>query len=96
MAIIWITHDLGVVAGMADRVIVMYAGFIVEEADVDSLYDDPRHPYTLALLAALPRVDRRRERTPQVDPRRAAQPAGRAARLPIRTALRVRDRALPA
>jgi oligopeptide transport system ATP-binding protein len=61
MAIIWITHDLGVVAGMADRVIVMYAGFIVEEASVDDLYEKPRHPYTLALLAALPRVDRRRD-----------------------------------
>jgi oligopeptide transport system ATP-binding protein len=61
MALIWITHDLGVVAGMADRVIVMYAGTIVEEADVDSLYDDPRHPYTLALLNALPRVDKRRD-----------------------------------
>ncbi|HET92177.1 MAG TPA: ABC transporter ATP-binding protein [Chloroflexi bacterium] len=62
MAIIWITHDLGVVAGLADRVIVMYAGYIVEEAEVDSLYNDPRHPYTLALLAALPRADRRRDR----------------------------------
>jgi len=61
MAIIWITHDLGVVAGMADRVIVMYAGYIVEEADVEDLYDVPSHPYTLALLAALPRVDRRRD-----------------------------------
>ena len=62
MAIIWITHDLGVVAGLADRVIVMYAGFIVEEASVDDLYDDPRHPYTMALLVALPRADRRRDR----------------------------------
>ncbi|MCJ7724030.1 MAG: ABC transporter ATP-binding protein, partial [Anaerolineales bacterium] len=62
MAIIWITHDLGVVAGLAERVIVMYAGLIVEEAAVDELYEDPRHPYTLALLAALPRVDRRRDR----------------------------------
>lgn len=61
MAIIWITHDLGVVAGMADRVIVMYAGYIVEEANVEDLYDNPSHPYTLALLAALPRVDRRRD-----------------------------------
>ncbi len=61
MAIIWITHDLGVVAGLADRVMVMYAGFIVEEAAVDDLYEDPRHPYTLALLAALPRADRRRD-----------------------------------
>ena len=60
MAVIWITHDLGVVAGIADRVIVMYAGFIVEEAGVDALYEDPRHPYTSALLAALPRVDQRR------------------------------------
>jgi oligopeptide transport system ATP-binding protein len=61
MAIIWITHDLGVVAGLADRVIVMYAGYIVEEADIHSLYENPRHPYTLALLAALPRADRRRD-----------------------------------
>ncbi len=60
MAIIWITHDLGVVAGLAERVLVMYSGFIVEEAPVDNLYEDPRHPYTLALLAALPRIDRRR------------------------------------
>jgi len=61
MAIIWITHDLGLVAGMADRVIVMYAGFIVEEADVFTLYETPLHPYTLALMAALPRADRRRD-----------------------------------
>jgi oligopeptide transport system ATP-binding protein len=61
MAMIWITHDLGVVAGMADRVVVMYAGTVVEEAGVDSLYENPRHPYTLALLGALPRMDRRRD-----------------------------------
>jgi len=61
MAMIWITHDLGVVAGLADRVNVMYAGYIVEEANVDTLYDDPRHPYTNSLLAALPRADRRRD-----------------------------------
>jgi oligopeptide transport system ATP-binding protein len=61
MSMIWITHDLGVVAGLAERVIVMYAGFIVEEAVVDDLYEEPRHPYTLALLEALPRADRRRD-----------------------------------
>jgi oligopeptide transport system ATP-binding protein len=61
MAVVWITHDLGVVAGLADRVVVMYAGFIVEEASVLDLYEDPRHPYTQALLAALPRADRRRD-----------------------------------
>ncbi len=57
MALIWITHDLGVVAGLADRMIVMYAGFIVEEAVVDELYGNPRHPYTTALLRSLPRLD---------------------------------------
>jgi oligopeptide transport system ATP-binding protein len=60
MAIIWITHDLGVVAGLADRVIVMYAGFIVEESLVKELYADPRHPYTIGLLGSLPRLDAER------------------------------------
>ena len=57
MAIIWITHDLGVVAGLADRVIVMYAGYIVETAPVRDLYVNPSHPYTLGLLGSLPRLD---------------------------------------
>ncbi len=57
MAIIWITHDLGIIAGLARRVIVMYAGFIVEEAPVKELYGNPRHPYTIGLLGSLPRVD---------------------------------------
>ncbi len=57
MSLIWITHDLGVVAGLAERVIVMYAGFIVEDALIDDLYENPRHPYTKALLNSLPRMD---------------------------------------
>ena len=57
MAVIWITHDLGVVAGFAERVLVMYAGFIVESAPVIELYESPKHPYTTALLNSLPRVD---------------------------------------
>ncbi|MCC6501473.1 MAG: ABC transporter ATP-binding protein [Anaerolineales bacterium] len=57
MAIIWITHDLGVVAGLAQRVIVMYGGFIIEEALVSELYAKPSHPYTIGLLGSLPRVD---------------------------------------
>jgi oligopeptide transport system ATP-binding protein len=61
LSIIWITHDLGVVAGLAEHVIVMYAGYIVEKADVDTLYENTRHPYTLALMAALPHAERRRE-----------------------------------
>jgi oligopeptide transport system ATP-binding protein len=80
MSVIWITHDLGVVAEMAERVIVMYAGFIVEEAMVDDLYEDPRHPYTQALLAALPRVDKRRDRRlrsiPGAPPNLLAEPKG--------------------
>jgi oligopeptide transport system ATP-binding protein len=57
VAIIWITHDLGVVAGIADRVLVMYGGRPAEIASVDALYEQPRHPYTLGLLGALPRLD---------------------------------------
>lgn len=62
MAVIWITHDLGVVAGMAERVIVMYSGFIVEEATVEQLYRQPRHPYTLGLLRSIPRLDLGRQK----------------------------------
>jgi len=57
MAIIWITHDLGVVAGLAQRVIVMYGGFIIEEAQVNELFANPSHPYTIGLIGSLPRVD---------------------------------------
>jgi oligopeptide/dipeptide ABC transporter ATP-binding protein len=57
MAIIWITHDLGIIAGLAHRVMVMYAGFIVERAKVEELYEHPMHPYTRGLLGSLPRVD---------------------------------------
>lgn len=56
-ALVMITHDLGVVAGLADHVAVMYAGRIVEEAPVDELFDNPAHPYTAALHAAIPRPD---------------------------------------
>ena len=58
-AVIWITHDLGVVAGLADRVLVMYGGRIVEEAPVRDLYATPLHPYTQGLLASLPRLDQK-------------------------------------
>ncbi|MBI5296173.1 MAG: ABC transporter ATP-binding protein [Chloroflexi bacterium] len=57
MSIIWITHDLGVVAGLAHRVVVMYGGFIIEESPVKDLYANPTHPYTIGLLGSLPRVD---------------------------------------
>jgi oligopeptide/dipeptide ABC transporter ATP-binding protein len=57
-AVILITHDLGVVAGMCDKVCVMYAGRIVEKASVDDLFYDPKHPYTKGLLDSIPRADR--------------------------------------
>ena len=56
MAIVWITHDLGVIAGIADRVIVMYGGQIVEQAPVKELFGNPQHPYTRALLKTIPHV----------------------------------------
>ena len=58
-AVIWITHDLGVVAGLADRVMVMYGGEIVEQAPVHQLYAHPQHPYTHGLLESLPRLDQK-------------------------------------
>jgi oligopeptide transport system ATP-binding protein len=57
MSILLITHDLGVVAGVSDDVVVMYAGRIVEQADTEELFANPQHPYTQALLASIPRVD---------------------------------------
>jgi len=59
-AVILITHDLGVVAGMTDRVVVMYAGKVVETAPTDVIFSNPLHPYTLGLLASVPRVDEQR------------------------------------
>jgi oligopeptide/dipeptide ABC transporter ATP-binding protein len=58
-ALIWITHDLGVVAGLADRVLVMYGGRIVEEAKVHDLYATPQHPYSIGLLESVPRLDQK-------------------------------------
>lgn len=57
MAIIWITHDLGVVASIAQRVMVMYGGYIIEEAPVKELYANPSHPYTLGLIGSLPKIN---------------------------------------
>jgi oligopeptide transport system ATP-binding protein len=80
MSIIWITHDLGIVAGLAQRVIVMYAGYIIEEADVKEVYAHPQHPYTLGLLHSLPRLDsaerRRLTDIPGVPPVLLQEPVG--------------------
>lgn len=67
MAMIWITHDLGVVADLADRVAVMYGGYIVESAGVDRVFESPCHPYTRGLLASIPPIDGdRSERLPVI------------------------------
>jgi len=80
MAMIWITHDLGVVARVAQRVLVMYAGMIVEESQVRDLFSAPRHPYTIGLLNARPRVDgepdRRLYNIPGQQPELLEEPKG--------------------
>ena len=62
MAVLLITHDLGVVAETADRVIVMYCGRIVEQAKVEDLFKNPKHPYTIGLLESIPKIDEDRDR----------------------------------
>ena len=79
MAVLLITHDLGIVAGHADRVVVMYAGRVVETASTTALFDRPTHPYTEGLMAAVPRIDAPRSRLhaiPGQVPAATAWPAG--------------------
>jgi peptide/nickel transport system ATP-binding protein len=79
MAVLLITHDLGVVAGTADRVLVMYAGQVVETASTGDLFAQPLHPYTEGLLASIPRIDRPRDRLHSIPgsvPAATAWPAG--------------------
>ena len=67
MAILIITHDLGVIAEVADEVVVMYAGKIVESAPVEALFADPQHPYTIGLLGSIPRIEVDRERLSTIE-----------------------------
>ncbi|WP_158742596.1 ABC transporter ATP-binding protein [Acidisphaera sp. L21] len=79
MAIVLITHDLGVVAEMADEVAVMYSGRVVERASAAALFDDPQHPYTLGLLGSVPRLEEKRDRLLAIEgsvPSAAALPPG--------------------
>ena len=79
MGMVLITHDLGVVAEIADEVAVMYAGQIVERADVRTLFNDPQHPYTLGLLGSIPKIAVRATRLPAIPgavPSPARMPAG--------------------
>jgi peptide/nickel transport system ATP-binding protein len=79
MAVILITHDLGVVAEVCDRVVVMYAGRVVEQGSVAQIFTDPRHPYTEGLLRAVPRLGRKQDKLaviPGTVPSPAAWPIG--------------------
>ena len=93
-ALIMITHDLGVVAGLADQMMVMYGGRAVEKGTVDELFYDPRHPYTLGLLTSTPHIEERSRRLnpitgspPNIEhlPRGCTFPS--ALRLPVRAVL---------
>ncbi|MCK0150848.1 ABC transporter ATP-binding protein [Marivita sp. S6314] len=66
-AMVWITHDLAVVAGLVDRISVMYAGRIVEQGGIDDVIDRPRHPYTVGLLGSVPTANRRGKRLFQIE-----------------------------
>ena len=97
MSIMLITHAMGVVAEVAQRVVVMYAGKVVEEASVERLFANPRHPYTQGLIRSIPRLDMAAVRkTRLADHRRHRAEADRAAaRLPLRGALQLCDRRVP-
>ena len=98
-AIMLITHDLGVVAEMAERVVVMYAGRKVEEAPVGEIFARPLHPYTRGLLGAVPKLgsslQRWRARQAGGNPRPGAEPAPEDRRLSVRRTLPDGDRSLP-
>jgi oligopeptide/dipeptide ABC transporter ATP-binding protein len=79
MGLVLISHDLGIVAGTADRVAIMYAGRIVERGGVEDIFDRPRHPYTRGLLASLPKIDNTTARLTAIEgapPSLAARPSG--------------------
>jgi peptide/nickel transport system ATP-binding protein len=88
-ALVWITHDLAVVAGIADRIAVMYAGRIVEQGPVDAVLDAPAHPYTRGLIDSVP-ASAPEGRAPAADPGPDAGPGRTAARLRLRAPLRPR------
>ncbi len=95
LSYLFIAHDLAVVKHVADRVAVMYLGRIVETAPQDALFARPLHPYTRALLAAIPRPDPHRELARQVPGGDVPSPLEPAAGLPLPHALPLRDRPLP-
>ncbi len=94
-ALIMITHDLGVVAGMCERVNVMYAGMFVETGTADRLFARPRHPYTLGLLQSVPRLDIGQRQRLQPIPGAPRNMLTHADRVPVRAPVPLRGRAVP-
>ena len=94
-AAIFISHDIAVVSQLCSRVLVMYAGRIVEELDVATLVAGPAHPYTAALVASVPTMDSDRAQPLASIPGRAPGPFDDVAGLPVRATLPARDRPLP-
>ena len=92
MAMLFITHDLGVVAELCDDVLVMYAGRVAEHAPVKDLFDAPRHPYTRGLIASVPRPDSVPKSISPTDPRRRARAARLAGGLPLLESLPLTSR----
>ena len=86
MGVLWITHDLGVVAKLCDRVVIMYAGEVMEQGDVYGVLKHPRHPYTRRLIDALPKLGRPEQRLMPIEGR-PPDPAHLPERLPVRAAL---------
>jgi ABC-type oligopeptide transport system ATPase subunit len=98
MAYLFVSHDLAVVRHICDRVAVMYLGRLVEVAHRETLFADPKHPYTVALMSAVPEPDpeKQRQKAPHRAHRRVAQPLQRALGLPLPHPLPAGDRFLPA
>ncbi len=94
MAVVLITHDMGVIAGRTDRVVVMYAGKVAEEAETGELFDRIRHPYSEALLASVPKVDQSRDQRLASIPGPPARPLPDHHQLPVRSPVSLRHRPL--
>ena len=99
ISVIFITHDMGVVANMAQRVYVMYAGKIVEHADINTIFANPKHPYTWGLLASVPRLDSKNKDTlefiPGTPPDLLAPPVGCPFAARCKYAMNICKRAMP-
>ena len=95
MAVLLITHDMGVIASRTDRVMVMYAGKIIEGAGTPELFETIRHPYSEALFESIPRLDQDRRATPVLDPRLPPDLSAAPRRVPVRPRCQYGTRSAP-